>query len=130
MTIFIYFYFDKSCFYSVGFILHRKEEYTMRKLTKTEATTKGLKIKKLLDWIELEKKIKLMQLEAKMLREDSFVDAFMSLQNDEDIIIGNQIKLKNVISTRFNSTEFKKDNPKLYAKYQNQIVNSIKKDLI
>jgi hypothetical protein len=25
----------------------------MRKLTKTEATTKGLKIKKLLDWIEL-----------------------------------------------------------------------------
>jgi hypothetical protein len=40
----------------------------MRKLTKTEATTKGLKIKKLLDWIELEKKIKLMQLEAKMLR--------------------------------------------------------------
>ena len=102
----------------------------MRKLTKTEATTKGLKIKKLLDWIELEKKIKLMQLEAKMLREDSFVDAFMSLQNDDDIIIGNQIKLKNVISTRFNSTEFKKDNPKLYAKYQNQIVNSIKKDLI
>ena len=102
----------------------------MRKLTKTEATTKGLKIKKLLDWIELEKKIKLMQLEAKMLREDSFVDAFMSLQNDEDIIIGNQIKLKNVISTRFNSTEFKKDNPKLYAKYQNQIVNSIKKELL
>jgi len=102
----------------------------MRKLTKTEATTKGLKIKKLLDWIELEKKIKLMQLEAKMLREDSFVDAFMSLQNDDDIIIGNQIKLKNVISTRFNSTEFKKANPKLYAKYQNQIVHSIKKDLI
>ena len=102
----------------------------MRKLTKTEATTKGLKIKKLLDWIELEKKIKLMQLEAKMLREDSFVDAFMSLQNDDDIIIGNQIKLKNVISTRFNSTEFKKDNPKLYAKYQNQIVNSIKKELL
>lgn len=102
----------------------------MRKLSKKEATTKGLKIKKLLDWIELEKKIKLMQLEAKMLREDSFVDAFMSLQNDDDIIIGNQIKLKNVISTRFNSTEFKKDNPKLYAKYQNQIVNSIKKDLI
>ena len=59
----------------------------MRKLTKTEAKTKGLKIKKLLDWIELEKKIKLMQLEAKMLREDSFVDAFMSLQNDDDIII-------------------------------------------
>ena len=102
----------------------------MRKLTKTEATTKGLKIKKLLDWIELEKKIKLMQLEAKMLREDSFVDAFMSLQNDDDIIIGNQIKLKNVISTRFNSSEFKKANPKLYAKYQNQIVHSIKKDLI
>ena len=102
----------------------------MRKLTKTEATTKGLKIKKLLDWIELEKKIKLMQLEAKMLREDSFVDAFMSLQNDDDIIIGNQIKLKNVICTRFNSTEFKKDNPKLYAKYQNQIVNSIKKELL
>ena len=102
----------------------------MRKLSKKEATTKGLKIKKLLDWIELEKKIKLMQLEAKMLREDSFVDAFMSLQNDDDIIIGNQIKLKNVISTRFNSTEFKKDNPKLYAKYQNQIVNSIKKELL
>jgi len=102
----------------------------MRKLSKKEATTKGLKIKKLLDWIELEKKIKLMQLEAKMLREDSFVDAFMSLQNDDDIIIGNHIKLKNVISTRFNSTEFKKDNPKLYAKYQNQIVNSITKDLI
>ena len=102
----------------------------MRKLTKTEATTKGLKIKKLLDWIELEKKIKLMQLEAKMLREDSFVDAFMSLQNDDDIIIGNQIKLKNVISTRFNSTEFKKANPKLYTKYQNQIVSSIKKELI
>ena len=102
----------------------------MRKISKKEATTKGLKIKKLLDWIELEKKIKLMQMEAKMLREDSFVDAFMSLQNDDDIIIGNQIKLKNVISTRFNSTEFKKDNPKLYAKYQNQIVNSITKDLI
>ena len=102
----------------------------MRKITKTEATTKGLKIKKLLDWIELEKKIKLMQMEAKLLRQDSFVDAFMSLQNDDDIIIGNQIKLKNVISTRFNSTEFKKDNPKLYAKYQNQIVNSITKDLI
>ena len=102
----------------------------MRKLTKTEATTKGLKIKKLLDWIELEKKIKLMQLEAKMLREDSFVDAFMSLQNDDDIIIGNQIKLKNVISTRFNSIEFKKASPELYAKYQNQIVYSIKKDLI
>ena len=102
----------------------------MRKLTKTEATTKGLKIKKLLDWIELEKKIKLMQLEAKMLREDSFVDAFMSLQNDDDIIIGNQIKLKNVISTRFNYIEYKKGNQKLYAKYQNQIVHSIKKDLI
>ena len=102
----------------------------MRKLSKKEATTKGLKIKKLLDWIAFEKKIKLMQMEAKMLREDSFVDAFMSLQNDDDIIIGNQIKLKNVISTRFNSTEFKKDNPKLYAKYQNQIVNSINKDLI
>ena len=102
----------------------------MRKLTKTEATTKGLKIKKLLDWIELEKKIKLMQMEAKLLRQDSFVDAFMSVQNDEDIIIGNHIKLKNVISTRFNSTEFKKANPKLYAKYQNQIVNSITKDLI
>lgn len=102
----------------------------MRKLSKKEATTKGLKIKKLLDWIAFEKKIKLMQMEAKMLREDSFVDAFMSLQNDDDIIIGNQIKLKNVISTRFNSTEFKKDNPKLYAKYQNQIVNSITKDLI
>ena len=102
----------------------------MRKISKKEATTKGLKIKKLLDWIELEKKIKLMQMEAKLLRQDSFVDAFMSLQNDDDIIIGNQIKLKNVISTRFNSTEFKKDNPKLYAKYQNQIVNSITKDLI
>ena len=71
----------------------------MRKITKTEATTKGLKIKKLLEWIELEKKIKLMQMEAKLLRQDSFVDAFMSLQNDDDIIIGNQIKLKNVIST-------------------------------
>ena len=102
----------------------------MRKITKTEATTKGLKIKKLLDWIELEKKIKLMQMEAKLLRQDSFVDAFMSVQNDEDIIIGNHIKLKNVISTRFNSTEFKKANPKLYAKYQNQIVNSIKKELL
>ena len=102
----------------------------MRKITKTEATTKGLKIKKLLDWIELEKKIKLMQMEAKLLRQDSFVDAFMSVQNDEDIIIGNHIKLKNVISTRFNSTEFKKANPKLYAKYQNQIVQSITKDLI
>ena len=102
----------------------------MRKLSKKEATTKGLKIKKLLDWIELEKKIKLMQMEAKLLRQDSFVDAFMSVQNDDDIIIGNQIKLKNVISTRFNSTEFKKDNPKLYAKYQNQIVQSITKDLI
>ena len=102
----------------------------MRKLTKKEATTKGLKIKKLLDWIELEKKIKLMQMEAKLLRQDSFVDAFMSVQNDDDIIIGNQIKLKNVISTRFNSTEFKKENPKLYAKYQNQIVQSITKDLI
>jgi hypothetical protein len=102
----------------------------MRKLSKKEATTKGLKIKKLLDWIELEKKIKLMQMEAKLLRQDSFVDAFMSVQNDDDIIIGNHIKLKNVISTRFNSTEFKKDNPKLYAKYQNQIVNSITKDLI
>jgi hypothetical protein len=102
----------------------------MRKLTKKEATTKGLKIKKLLDWIELEKKIKLMQMEAKLLRQDSFVDAFMSVQNDEDIIIGNQIKLKNVISTRFNSIEFKKENPKLYAKYQNQIVQSITKDLI
>ena len=102
----------------------------MRKLSKKEATTKGLKIKKLLDWIELEKKIKLMQMEAKLLRQDSFVDAFMSVQNDEDIIIGNHIKLKNVISTRFNSTEFKKANPKLYAKYQNQIVQSITKDLI
>ena len=102
----------------------------MRKITKTEATTKGLKIKKLLEWIELEKKIKLMQMEAKLLRQDSFVDAFMSVQNDEDIIIGNHIKLKNVISTRFNSTEFKKANPKLYAKYQNQIVNSIKKELL
>ena len=49
----------------------------MRKLSKKEATTKGLKIKKLLDWIELEKKIKLMQMEAKLLRQDSFVDAFM-----------------------------------------------------
>ena len=102
----------------------------MRKLTKKEATTKGLKIKKLLNWIELEKKIKLMQMKAKILREDSLVDAFMSLQNEDDIVIGNKIKLKNVISTRFNSTEFKKDNPKLYAKYQNQIVNSITKDLI
>ena len=102
----------------------------MRKISKKEATTKGLKIKKLLDWIELEKKIKLMQMEAKLLRQDSFVDAFMSVQNDDDIIIGNQIKLKNVISTRFNSTEFKKENPKLYAKYQNQIVQSITKDLI
>ena len=102
----------------------------MRKISKKEATTKGLKIKKLLDWIELEKKIKLMQMEAKLLRQDSFVDAFMSVQNDEDIIIGNHIKLKNVISTRFNSTEFKKANPKLYAKYQNQIVQSITKDLI
>jgi hypothetical protein len=102
----------------------------MRKLSKKEATIKGLKIKKLLDWIELEKKIKLMQMEAKLLRQDSFVDAFMSVQNDDDIIIGNHIKLKNVISTRFNSTEFKKENPKLYAKYQNQIVQSITKDLI
>ena len=102
----------------------------MRKITKKEAQTKGLKVQKLLAWVELEKKIKLMQLEAKMLRDDSFVDAFMSLQNDDDIIVGNQIKLKNVISTRFNSSEFKKDNPKLYTKYQNQIVHSIKKDLI
>ena len=102
----------------------------MRKITKKEAQTKGLKVQKLLAWVELEKKIKLMQLEAKMLRDDSFVDAFMSLQNDDDIIVGNQIKLKNVISTRFNSSEFKKANPKLYTKYQNQIVHSIKKDLI
>ena len=102
----------------------------MRKLTKKEAINKGLKVQKLLNWIELEKKIKLMQMKAKMLREDSLVDAFMSLQNEDDIVIGNKIKLKNVISTRFNSTEFKKDNPKLYAKYQNQIVNSINKDLI
>ncbi len=102
----------------------------MRKITKKEAQTKGLKVQKLLAWVELEKKIKLMQLEAKMLRDDSFVDAFMSLQNDDDVIVGNQIKLKNVISTRFNSSEFKKANPKLYTKYQNQIVHSIKKDLI
>lgn len=102
----------------------------MRKLTKTEATTKGLKVQKLLKWIELEKKIKVMQLEAKLLRDDSFIDPFMSLQNDDQIIIGNKIKLKNVISTRFNSTEFKKDNPKLYSKYETQIVNSIRKDLI
>tara|TARA_B100000900_G_scaffold368531_1_gene345803 strand:- start:2416 stop:2724 length:309 start_codon:yes stop_codon:yes gene_type:complete len=102
----------------------------MRKITKKEAINKGLKVQKLLSWIQLEKKIKLMRMRADLLREDSLVDAFMSLQNDDDIIIGNQIKLKNVISTRFNSTEFKKDNPKLYAKYQNQIVNSITKDLI
>ncbi len=102
----------------------------MRKLTKKEAITKGLKVQKLLKWIELEKKIKAMQLEAKLLRQDSFVDPFMSLQNDDQIVIGNQIELKNVTSTRFNSTEFKKDNPKLYSKYENQIVNSIRKDLI
>ena len=102
----------------------------MRKITKKEAQTKGLKVQKLLKWVELEKKIKLMQMEAKILRDDSFVDPFMSLQNDDDIVIGNKIKLKNVLSTRFNSTEFKKANPKLYAKYQNQIVNSIKKELL
>jgi hypothetical protein len=102
----------------------------MKKLTKKEAINKGLKVQKLLSWIELEKKIKLMQLQAKLLRDDSLVDGFMSLQNEDDIIIGNKIKLKNVISTRFNSTEFKKDNPKIYAKYQNQIVHSIKKELL
>ena len=102
----------------------------MRKITKKEAINKGLKVQKLLSWIELEKKIKLMRIQADLLRDASLVDSFMSLQNEDDIIIGNKIKLKNVISTRFNSTEFKKDNPKLYAKYQNQIVNSITKDLI
>ena len=102
----------------------------MKKLTKKEAINKGLKVQKLLSWIELEKKIKLMKLQADILREDSLIDGFMSLQNEDQIIIGNKIKLKNVISTRFNSTEFKKANPKLYAKYQNQIVHSIKKDLI
>ena len=107
----------------------------MRKINKTKNT--GLKVSKLLDLLLmekeaklLEKKIKLMRIQADLLRDASLVDSFMSLQNEDDIIIGNKIKLKNVISTRFNSTEFKKDNPKLYAKYQNQIVNSITKDLI
>jgi hypothetical protein len=102
----------------------------MKKITKKEAINKGLKVDKLLKWIELEKKIKFMELEAKMLREDSAVNSFMSLQNEDEIIIGRQIKLKNVLSTRFNSTQFKKDNPKLYAKYQNQMVNSIMRKLI
>jgi predicted phage-related endonuclease len=102
----------------------------MRKITKKEAKIKGLKVQKLLAWIELEKQIELMKLEAKILRDDSFVDAFMSLQNDTDIIIGNEIKLKNVISTRFNSTQFKSENPRLYEKYKNLTVNSIRKEKI
>ena len=102
----------------------------MRNITKKEAKLQGLKVEKLLAWIELEKKIELMKLEAKMLREESSVDTFMCLQNDKDIIIGKVIKLKNVISTRFNSTQFKSENPSLYEQYKNLTVSSIRKEKI
>ena len=39
-------------------------------------------------------------------------------------------EVKEYIMTIAEMEQFKKDNPKIYAKYQNQIVHSIKKELL
>ena len=90
----------------------------MKKLTINQAKDKGLNYKKLLDLLLKEKQIKLMQEEAKILREDSGLDAFMSTKELNEEIRINNISLKAFIRTNFDITSFKEKEPKLYDKYK------------
>jgi len=127
--------FDKSCFYSVGFILHRKEEYTMRKINKTKNT--GLKVSKLLDLLLMEKEAKLLEKKIELLRQDSGLDTFMCTKpfNEKIVVeavrkVGEKkqkyfIELMHYNRISFDQSQFRKDNPKLYEKYRTKVSTPI-----
>lgn len=102
----------------------------MKKLTITQAKDKGLNYKKLLDLLLKEKQIKLLKEEAKILREDSGLDAFMSTKELNEEIRINNISLKAFIRTNFDITSFKDKEPKLYDKYKTRADFVINREIV